>query len=94
MSRLLDDFLCQQCPYEGEHFHVSGESVPCPLCGEAMLRLPPRTQHIENYGALGVQHTRGRRLSPAERERREHYNRTRFGEQAPPDATPRPKVFG
>ena len=92
--RMLNDFRCLECGETEERFHDSDEGfLRCTLCGGKSQRMPPRTQHIENFGALGVHHTRGRRLSPTERERREHWNRTRFGDQAPADAVPKPKVF-
>jgi hypothetical protein len=45
-----------------------------------------------NFGKAMAQHSQGRRLSPEERERREHWNRTRLKGQAPPDKTAKPTI--
>lgn len=92
--RILDDFTCTRCGLREERLHDQGESVlTCSACGGDANRVWPRLQHVENFGALGVHHTPGRRLSPAEQERRDHYRQTRHKDPNPRPMTPRPKVF-
>jgi hypothetical protein len=91
---ILDDFRCGTCGWTDEEFHRRGEDTRvCPSCGGEAVKVPPVLQYVPNFGQLMVRHEPGRRLSPFERDRREHWNRTRLGDQAPPDMTERPKVF-
>lgn len=95
--RILDDFVCLDCEHRDEYLHEQGsDTLPCPVCGggRGMRRVIPRLQRVENFGALGVHHTPGRRLSKAEAERREWYKQTRHKEANPQSMAPRPKVFG
>lgn len=92
--RILDDFTCTVCGHKEERLHEQGENMlPCSQCGKPAWRNWPFLQHVENFGALGVHHTPGRRLSPAEQERRDHYRQTRHKDPNPRPMTPRPKVF-
>ncbi len=93
--RVLDDFVCTSCGLEEERLHEQGTvTVPCSECGLEMRRRMPKLQHIENFGALGVAHTPGRRLAKAEQERRDWYRQTRHKEANPESMTPRPRIFG
>lgn len=91
---VLDDFFCKGCGWADEKLHVAGDNViQCPGCGGLVARTYPRLQQVENFGALGVHHTPGRRLAKAEQERRDHYRQTRHKEAEPVSMTPRPKHF-
>lgn len=95
--RVLNDYVCRVCGARDERYADSVVTeLPClvPGCDGVCDKRPPRTQHVENFGATGVHHAPGRRLSKAEQERRDHYRQTRHKEQNPQAMTPRPKVFG
>lgn len=94
----LYDFVCETCGDMPDQFAPTGAShAPCPDCGgEMRRRWTAPTKAGESFGKVWAEHKQGRRLSPFERERREHWNRTRFGKVpglTPADKTPKPKIF-
>ena len=94
-QRVLNDYVCRECGHRDERFASPGVTeLPClePDCDGMADKRPPRTQQIENFGATGVHHTPGRRLSKAEDERRQWYKQTRHKEANPETTLPK-KTF-
>lgn len=96
---ILDDHRCGNCGHQDEFFHRRGSNTrACPECSTAvssgvMRRVMPRLQQVEDFGSLGKHYARGVTISKGQREERDHWVRSRFGEKAPKDPNPRPVHF-
>jgi putative FmdB family regulatory protein len=93
----LFEYRCPVCTRHTEALRRVAEREDCPPCehcGSATVKaysVPVKPG--PSFGKPMAHHTKGRRLSPAERERREHWNRTRLKQYAPEDKTPKPTIF-
>lgn len=78
-----------------EEFAKPGARVGrCSQCGRfAARRFSAPLVNQPNFGKAMAHHTTGRRLAPAERERREWWNRSRLKGLAPPDTQPKVTRF-
>lgn len=92
---VLYTFRCFSCNTLIEEFApVGAKTATCSSCGsEAVRRFSAPLTCPSNFGRPMAEHSKDRRLAPAERERREWWNRTRLKEHAPEDKTPKPTIF-
>lgn len=95
----LYEFKCDECEAQTEVLRPvdrRDECPPCPNCGAGTRRrFSALLINPVGWGLAMVPHGAGRRVSKAQADEHTHWQRTRYGDQAPAplDADYKPKHF-